>query len=100
MNSQQRSQALNLLAAVRLLLLRPGNNFFWTEWSGPEQAVEEIDRICNLVEADHAQALERLTLLFAPTVSLQDVSIDSGWSSEYMDLASRFDHLRAEVGDG
>lgn len=32
-----------------------------------------------------------------PTMELQDISIDSGWSKEYIDLANRFDAIAKDA---
>ena len=43
------------------------------------------------VENGDLQALDRLEILFAPTGMLQEVSTDSGWGDEFLDVASDFD---------
>jgi hypothetical protein len=84
---------LSILLEARDLLARPGNEFAWSKWKSAEEALTEIDRHIAIV--DQGQPLEkfRLNLLFAPTGSIQEVSMSSGWSRHFMDLATRFDDV-------
>lgn len=84
---------LSILLEARELLARPGNDFAWSKWRSVEEAVAEMDRHIAIV--DQGQPLERfrLNLLFAPTGSIQEVSMSSGWSRQFMELATRFDDL-------
>ena len=52
--------------AARELMSRPGNDFTWSEWDGPEVAVAEIDSLISAVEAGDVPELD-LSVLFAPT---------------------------------
>jgi hypothetical protein len=90
---QVASPLLSVLIEARELLARPGNEFAWSKWRSMEEALEEMDRHIAIV--DQGQPLEkfRLNLLFAPTGSIQEVSMSSGWSRQFMDLATRFDDV-------
>jgi hypothetical protein len=56
-----------------------------------------------LAEVDsHLATLERgvvpdLSVLFLPTGPLQEISLSSGWSAEFLRLAERFDTEIAKV---
>lgn len=90
---QVASPLLSILLEARELLARPGNEFAWSKWKSAAEALAEIDRHIAIV--DQGQPLEkfRLNLLFAPTGSIQEVSMSSGWSRHFMDLATRFDDV-------
>ncbi|HSI61996.1 MAG TPA: hypothetical protein VLE43_02725 [Candidatus Saccharimonadia bacterium] len=87
---------LSILVEARELLARPGNEFAWSKWRCVEDALAEID--VHISHVDEGRPLEkfRLNLLFAPTGSIQEVSMSSGWSRQFMELATRFDELMGE----
>ena len=79
---------------ARTLLARPDNDFTWSSWEDGEAALAEID--------GHIATLERgsvpgLSVLFLPTGPIQEVSLSSGWGSEFLSLAERFDREIAKV---
>jgi hypothetical protein len=82
---------LKVLRETRALLARPDNNFDWSSWENGEAALREIDAliasVCNRALPDPKQ----LTLLFAPTGPLQEVSLSGGWGEMFLALAERID---------
>jgi hypothetical protein len=81
-----------LLQEVRSLVAQPSNDFLWSPWDGPEDALREIDGLRSQL-ADGAVPARALKALFAPTGSLQELSASSGWGHEFLQLAERFDTL-------
>jgi hypothetical protein len=86
-----RAELRAVLLDARSLLARPGNNFDWSSWEDAGAAFQEIDGA--LTELDHGRAPPRLTLSvwFAPTGPMQEVSLRSGWADEFLALATRCD---------
>lgn len=80
---------LAVLADVRACLARPGNDFTWSSFGGALSALEEIDSLTAAVRSGHPPLM--LTVLFAPTGPIQEVSLSSGWGDEFLVLAARFD---------
>jgi hypothetical protein len=78
---------------ARRLVARPGNEFIWASWRDTEHAVGEIDGILNTLRSGRLPVM--MTVLFAPTGPMQELSIDSGWGHEFLDLADRFDEAMA-----
>ena len=79
---------------ARDLLARPDNDFAWSSWEDREAALAEVD--------EHIATLERgsvpdLSVLFLPTGPIQEVSLSSGWGSEFLSLAERFDREIAKL---
>lgn len=70
---------------------RPGNEFLWSGWNDHAEASAEIQGIIDELEAGKDPESARMTVLFAPTGPIQEVSMASGWSAEFMQLANRFD---------
>ena len=91
------SKAEKLLAVLeetRELLARPDNDFSWSSWNDGEEALWEIDALMVRVrEGDWIEAL--ISVLYAPTGPIQEVSLSSGWGTEFLSLADRIDALLA-----
>jgi hypothetical protein len=82
---------LAVLRAARALLAQPDNNFDWSSWKDGVQAIRELDNLIATLESGRLPGRLTLQVLFAPTGPIQEVSLSSGWSSEFLALASRFD---------
>jgi hypothetical protein len=97
---QVASPLLSILLEARELLARSGNDFAWSKWSCAEAALKEMDLHIAIVDQGRPLEKFRLGLLFAPTGSIQEVSMSSGWSRQFMELATRFDELMGEGRGG
>ncbi len=53
-----------------------------------QQLEEELAKIKNSQPIDK----NRLSLLFGPTGSIQDTSIDNGWGQEFLEISSAVDN--------
>lgn len=82
---------VEVLEEARALLAGPANDFFYSRWPDEKAALADIDRILATVARDGTIWLPDLQLLFAPTGSMQEVSISSGWGDEFLSLSTRFD---------
>ena len=90
MNTDRR-ELLEVLKDARAFLALPGNDFVYSHWENAGQALREMDTFIATIEAGVLPARLDLAVLFAPTGSIQEVSIASGWAQQYLALASRFD---------
>jgi hypothetical protein len=82
-----------VLRDARTLLARPENDFAWSSWKDADAALRELDALIAHVEAGTLPRKADLTILFAPTGRMQEVSLSSGWSGEFLALAARFDNV-------
>ena len=91
-----RDKLLSILTEARKLLALPGNDYSWSSWQGPDDALAELDA---LIAAVHRGEIPKLTLkvMFAPTGPMQEVSLSSGWAQGFLDLSSRFDAALQEL---
>ncbi|MEV0133968.1 hypothetical protein AB0H83_36560 [Dactylosporangium sp. NPDC050688] len=80
---------LAVLADVRAMLARPGNDYTWSSFIDAGTALEEIDEAIAVVRAGGTPTA--CGVLFAPTGPIQEVALSSGWGDEFLDLADRFD---------
>ncbi len=83
---------IKVLRKTRKLLALPDNNFSWSQWPDTNAALAEIDNAIAKLEMGIISHKQELELLFAPTGSIQEVSISSGWAGEFLILAERFDN--------
>src|SRR5579884_3833166 len=88
---RHRQQLAQILREARSLLALPGNDFVWSRWADAAEALRELDPLIAAVEIGPLPERLDLTVLFAPTGSIQEVSINSGWSIEFLALSARFD---------
>jgi hypothetical protein len=88
-----------LRRTVQLLSL-PDADVSLTRYESADELRNEFAAHLHRVEdgADLSDGeLLSLQMLFAPTSSLQDVSIGSGWGEEFLALADRFDEAVASA---
>ncbi|MEH1017773.1 hypothetical protein V6U90_32480 [Micromonospora sp. CPCC 206060] len=81
---------LAVLEEARAYLARPDNDFSWSSFHDMAAALEELDGLTAMVHAGGPVPFT-LTVLFAPTGPIQEVSLSSGWGDEFLALADRFD---------
>ena len=86
-----RDALLTVLRDTRLLLARPENDFTWSSWENAEAALREIDALIAIVSKGAWPDRRQLAVLFAPTGPIQEISVSSGWSEMFLELAERLD---------
>lgn len=87
---------LDIFQRARDLVARPENDFAWSSWRDTEHALEEIDGIISRLQAGDALSTIAMSVLFAPTGPMQELSLSSGWGNRFLQLASEFDDA---IGD-
>jgi hypothetical protein len=90
-------QLIKVLNKTREFLLRPENDFAWSDWDDSQDALEELDTLISRLEKKNLPNKLELSVLFAPTGPVQEVSVSSGWGDEFLILANEFDAALAEV---
>jgi hypothetical protein len=86
-----RDDLLQILSEVRAWLARPSNDFDWSGWSSTSEALREFDALVGPLRSGGKVDETGLSSLFAPTSSIQEVSMSSGWPDEFIQLAQSFD---------
>lgn len=86
-----KTKLIKVLEMVRPYLLRPENDFTWSFWKDQKQAIGEINQFITTLQEGQAFNELSLSLLFAPTGPIQEVSISSGWGDVFLKLADQFD---------
>jgi len=83
-------ELINILREARSYLQRGRGDYSWSSWEDDQAALAEIDEIIRgLLIGETPPTV--LNVLFAPTGPMQEVSLSSGWSNEFVALADRFD---------
>ncbi|OPH47269.1 hypothetical protein BC351_12275 [Paenibacillus ferrarius] len=84
---------VDLLWEVRKLIDSPNTDITWSNYRSVEEVLSACDTYIERLNENDKSVVTELELLFAPTGSLQEISISSGWSNEYIGLSSRFDDI-------
>jgi hypothetical protein len=82
---------LDIFQRARDLVARPDNDFAWSSWRDAEHALEEIDSIISRLQRGEIPDTFEMSILFAPTGPMQELSLSSGWGNRFLGLASEFD---------
>jgi hypothetical protein len=90
-------ELIDVLERVRRLLLLSGNDFVYSQWDDAEAAIRDIDGFIQTLQAGRLPPRLDMSILFAPTGSIQEVSVRSGWGDEFLKVASQFDDSEAKA---
>jgi hypothetical protein len=86
--SVKQAELLDALEAAKVLLELPDNDFSWSSWQSRQVALTELSELMGSV-AEGGLPLRQLRAMFAPAGPMQEVSLSSGWSVEFLSLAER-----------
>ncbi len=86
---------ISVFEETRELLADPDNDFTWSSWVGCEDALSEMDGILSSLWCGVLPESLSMTVLYAPTGPIQEVSLSSGWGKAFLALAERFDEEMA-----
>jgi len=82
---------LEVLREARALLALSDNDFAWSTWDSAADALSELDSFISNIEGGRNFDGLELSILFAPTGDIQEVSLSSGWGQEFCRVAESFD---------
>lgn len=83
-----------LESAIELVSL-PDNDFCWSYWESEEEAKQEILYLIGSVKNGVLPEQEKISVLFAVTGPLQEVSMSSGWADAYLKIADKYDEVES-----
>jgi len=96
-NKRDINKLIDVLNKTHDFLSRPENDFTWSSWDNMQDALEELDTLIDRIKNDDLHNKLELSILFAPTGPIQEVSVSSGWGDEFLILANEFDAVLADV---
>jgi hypothetical protein len=79
-----------VLRETRMFLAQTDADFTWSGWRDQTAALSEWDGVISSAEARTLDVAD-IAYFFAPTGSLQEVSLSSGCADAFLKLAARFD---------
>ena len=89
--SDPRALMIEVLAASIELVLLEDNNFLWSSWQDAATAEQELASHMESLKSPQSVNIDRVSVLFAPTGPMQELSLSSGWGEPFIKLASYFD---------
>lgn len=84
---------IHVLESALELVELPGNDFCWSSWEDVGAAKVELESLLRLLRTGGVPSRSSVSILFAPTGPLQEVSISSGWGEPLLKVTERFDDL-------
>ena len=88
---------IGILEEVVRIVDRPETDVAWSQYNNVQETVKDIKHHIARLQNDDFSRIEDLAMLFAPTGSLQEISISSGWGDEFLEIAARFDRAVAPL---
>ena len=94
------SNLIALIEKIKDLVNQPGTTTpLWIHYDSIEEVVGELERHILLLHKEDFSIIKELTLLFAPTSDLQELSISNGWGNQFLEIAEEFDEIIKEIKD-
>ncbi len=90
---EPREELIEILHSVIELLAFPENDFAWTSWESAAEAIREVEPLVSLLNAGTLPERLAVSVLFAPTGPMQEVSLSSGWAEVFVKVAERYDYV-------
>ncbi|MHA1191503.1 MAG: hypothetical protein ACTSP9_04315 [Promethearchaeota archaeon] len=82
---------INVLKKTKAVIKNTNTDVAWSRFESEEEVIAALDKYIEKLLSHDFDNLRDLIIFFAPTGSLQEISISSGWGAEYLALASEFD---------
>jgi hypothetical protein len=87
------NEMINVLESAKELLSLEENDFSWSFWNDMHEANIEIDSIINILSKKILPNKNKISVLFAPTGPIQEVSLSSGWGETFIKLSEKYDQI-------
>ena len=82
-----------ILEDIKRLVDSPYTVIDWSKYNTVEDVLRDLDSFIKRLNSQDESAIEELEFFFAPTGSLQEIYIGSGWGEKYLEIANRFEEL-------
>ncbi|MGG1555620.1 hypothetical protein [Paenibacillus ferrarius] len=86
---------IELLLKVRSYVDSPNTDVSWSRFKDVDEALGYLDACIERLRQGNGSDIGDLKIIFAPTGSLQEISISSGWGNEFIEISNRFDDVMA-----
>jgi hypothetical protein len=93
MGGVDRDEVVRILETVIEVVARPDTDLSWSGYDDPAEAISEIRDLVRRTRppGPDPATRRRISLMFAPTGPIQEISISSGWGEGFLVLADRMD---------
>ncbi|MQY17451.1 hypothetical protein [Nocardia macrotermitis] len=102
MDRIDRDEVVRVLEAVIDVVGGPDTDVSWSGYDDPAEVVADLRGLSRRVRPPGPDrgTVRQISLLFAPTGAVQEISISSGWGDEFLGLADRMDRALGEIDWG
>lgn len=91
-NTNEKIRAVvDVLELIIEKLESPETNILHSSFNTKEDIISELNSHIFKLLNENFSNIEELSILFAPTSDLQEISIDSGWGQMFLTISKRFD---------
>ena len=84
---------IHVLESTLELINLPDNDFCWSSWGNQEDAVKEVIGLIDILKNGGIPERIKVSVLFAPTGPLQEVSLSSGWAEAFIKVSEKYDQV-------
>ena len=90
-----KASLIHVLESAIELVAIPDNDFCWSSWEDKEGAESEIQNLISIIKNGHLPDRVKISVLFAPTGPLQEVSLSSGWADAFLKVSEKYDEVES-----
>lgn len=91
MNGQKTEKIIGILNEIIQILRARRTDVVWSYYDTVDEAVADLNSHIERLRSGDLSGMFDLKMLFAPTGSLQEISINSGWGNEFLVISEKFD---------
>lgn len=89
---ENRKELLRILLELKGHLKSSRDETIWAHYSASE-CIDIIEKNIQSLRTSEKAQIKKLSNLFLPTASLQEIALDNSWGDEFLKLAAEFDSL-------
>ncbi|MFQ5976775.1 MAG: hypothetical protein ACE5OZ_01435 [Candidatus Heimdallarchaeota archaeon] len=93
MNRETINALRALLEEVVMIIETSDTNLTWSGYDSEEEIILKLRDHIGKLGVNEIATVAEIKLLFAPTSSLQDIAIHSGWGDDFLAISSKVDGL-------
>jgi hypothetical protein len=90
MLSTKKDALIHLISAVINEINVKSTDVTWSKYDSVEELLNELRTYIDKILTNDNSVLQELKLCFAPTSSLQEISINNGWENEFLEFSKVF----------
>jgi hypothetical protein len=90
-NDQKTEKIIGILNEIVQILRLGQTDVAWSHYDTVDEAVADLNAHVERLRSGDLSGMFDLRMLFAPTGSLQEISINSGWGDEFLVISEQFD---------